>query len=65
MPLTPFAMKVRRSDIARATRWSGSIFEGIYYSKLQKRYARGFTGSFVCRVEARRSGYRRSLLGLR
>ena len=31
--------------------------KGIYYAKLQKRYARGFTGSFVCRDEARRSGY--------
>jgi hypothetical protein len=36
-----------------------------YYSSGQKRYARGFDGSFVCREEARRSGYRRSLLGLR
>jgi hypothetical protein len=36
-----------------------------YYSSGQKRYARGFDGSFVCREEARSSGYRRSLLGLR
>ena len=39
--------------------------KGIYYGKGQKRYARGFDGSFVCRDEARSSGYRRSLLGLR
>ena len=38
---------------------------GIYYSSGQKRYARGSTGSFVCREGARSSGYRRSLLGLR
>lgn len=38
---------------------------GIYYSKRQRRYGRGFTGSFVCREQARSSGYRRSLLGLR
>ena len=36
-----------------------------YYSKRQNRYARGSTGSFVCREEARSNGYRRSLLGLR
>jgi hypothetical protein len=37
----------------------------IYYSKHQKHYAEGLTGSFVCRKEARSGGYRRSLLGLR
>jgi hypothetical protein len=36
-----------------------------YYTKGQKRYASGFTGSFVCRNEARNNGYRRSPLGLR
>lgn len=36
-----------------------------YYLRGQKRYALGQTGSFVCRSEARDSGYRRSLLGLR
>jgi hypothetical protein len=36
-----------------------------YYLKGQKRYAWGYTGSFACRKEARDSGYRRSLLGLR
>jgi hypothetical protein len=39
--------------------------KGVYYSKGQRYYARGFNGSFVCRNEARGSGYRRSLLGLR
>src|SRR3954451_4106151 len=36
-----------------------------YYTKQQRRYGSGFTGSFVCREQARSSGYRRSLLGLR
>ena len=36
-----------------------------YYTKNQKRYGMGFSGSFVCRSEARNSGYRRSPLGLR
>lgn len=36
-----------------------------YYSKGQKRYASGFSGSFVCRNEARNNGYRRSPLGIR
>jgi hypothetical protein len=36
-----------------------------YYLKGQRRYASGYTGSFVCRNEARDSGYRRSPLGLR
>ncbi|UGY17675.1 hypothetical protein [Bradyrhizobium septentrionale] len=38
---------------------------GRYYLKGQSRYGRGLDGSFVCRNEARDSGYRRSLLGLR
>jgi hypothetical protein len=38
---------------------------GRYYENGQRRYASGFTGSFVCRKQARNSGYRRSLLGLR
>jgi hypothetical protein len=39
--------------------------KGIYYSKSQKRYARGNAGSYVCLKETRSNGYRRSLLGLR
>lgn len=38
---------------------------GRYYLKGQRRYASGNTGSFACRREARDSGHRRSLLGLR
>jgi hypothetical protein len=36
-----------------------------YYFSTQKLYGSGFHGSFVCLQEARRSLYRRSLLGLR
>ena len=38
---------------------------GRYYLKGQRRYASGYTGSFVCRNEARDSGYWRSPVGLR
>ena len=41
------------------------LAKGVYYAQSQKLYGRGFNGSFVCRQEARSSGYRRSLLGLR
>jgi hypothetical protein len=36
-----------------------------YYSEGQRLYGKGRTGSFVCKEEARKSGYRRSLLGRR
>jgi hypothetical protein len=39
--------------------------KGRYYFSHQKLYASGFHGSFVCLEEARRSHYRRSLLGRR
>jgi hypothetical protein len=37
----------------------------IYYLQGQRLYARGRTATYVCRDEARRNGYRRSLLGRR
>jgi hypothetical protein len=37
----------------------------IYYVEGQRLYAQGRTGTFGCRMEARRSGYRRSLFGRR
>ena len=37
----------------------------IYYVKGQRLYEQGRTGTFVCQGEARKSGYRRSLLGRR
>jgi hypothetical protein len=66
LPLTPFR------DEAQAQRHCPSdkvvwldFRKGVYYAKGQKQYRQGFDGSFVCRSEARDSGYRRSLLGLR
>lgn len=36
-----------------------------YYTQGQKLYARGRTASFVCMKEAKKSGYKKSRLGLR
>ena len=65
-PLTPFRYEAQaqRHCPGDTVVWL-DFRKGIYYSKGQRQYARGFNGSFVCRDEARRSGYRRSLLGLR
>jgi hypothetical protein len=37
----------------------------IYYLQGQRLYGAGSNGTYVCRQQARRNGYRRSLLGLR
>ena len=65
-PLTPFRYEAQaqRHCPDDTVIWL-DLRKGIYYSKRQNRYARGGTGSFVCREEARSGGYRRSLLGLR
>jgi hypothetical protein len=65
-PLTPFRYEsqAQRHCPADVVVWL-DLGKGIYYSKRQRRYGRGSTGSFVCWQEARSSGYRRSLLGLR
>jgi len=64
--LTPFRYEsqAQRHCPADAIVWL-DFRNGRYYLKGQRRYASGSTGSFVCRNEARDSGYRRSLLGLR
>ena len=66
MPLSPFRYEAQaqRHCPVDTVVWL-DFRKGIYYLKSQKRYAQGSTGSFVCLDEARRSGYRRSLLGLR
>jgi hypothetical protein len=65
-PLTPFRYEAQsqRHCPADVVVWL-DFGKGIYYSKRQRQYGRGFTGSFVCREQARSNGYRRSLLGLR
>jgi hypothetical protein len=66
IPLTPFRYEAqaRRHCPDDTVVWL-DLSKGLYYLKGQRRYARGGTGSFVCREEARGSGYRRSLLGIR
>jgi hypothetical protein len=66
IPLTPFRYEsqAQRHCPADVVVWL-DFRKGIYYLKPQRWYGRGFTGSFVCREEARAGGYRRSLLGLR
>jgi hypothetical protein len=66
IPLTPFRYEsqAQRHCPADVVVWL-DLRKGIYYSKRQRWYGRGFTGSFVCLEEARTGGYRRSLLGLR
>lgn len=66
IPLTPFRYEsqAQRHCPVDVIVWL-DLRKGIYYSKRQRRYGRGSTGSFVCQEEARAGGYRRSLLGLR
>ncbi|WP_454622089.1 hypothetical protein [Bradyrhizobium cenepequi] len=66
IPLTPFRYQAQaqRHCPDDSVVWL-DFRRARYYLKGQKRYGRGYTGSFVCRSEARASGYRRSLLGLR
>lgn len=66
MPLTPFRYEAQaqRHCPGDAVVWL-DFHAGRYYLKGQRRYASGHRGSFVCRSEARGSGYRRSLFGLR
>ena len=66
IPRTPFRYEsqAQRHCPADVIVWL-DLRKSIYYSKRQRWYGRGLTGSFVCREEARTNGYRRSLLGLR
>ena len=66
VPLTPFRYEAQAQRYCPADTVVWLDFpKRTYYSKGQKRYARGLDGSFVCRGEARASGYRRSLFGVR
>lgn len=66
MPLTPFRYEAQaqRHCPHDAVVWL-DLKKEIYYFKKQSRYGQGSTGSFVCQGEARSSGFRRSMLGLR
>ncbi|WP_076861127.1 hypothetical protein [Bradyrhizobium mercantei] len=65
-PLTPFRYETQaqRHCPGDTVVWL-DFRRGRYYRKGQSRYARGFDGSYACSKEARGSGYRRSLFGLR
>jgi hypothetical protein len=66
IPLTPFGSEAQAQRHCRGDTVVWLDFrKGIYYAKRQRFYARGPSGSFVCREEAHGSGYRGSLLGLR
>lgn len=66
LPLTPFRYEgqAQRHCPADTVVWL-DFEKGIYYFKRQNRYGRGMTGGFVCRDDARSSGYRRSVFGRR
>lgn len=66
IPLTPFRYEIQaqRHCPADTVVWV-NFRSRTYYVKGQRRYGRGLDGSFVCRGEARDSGYRRSLFGIR
>jgi hypothetical protein len=66
VPLTPFRYEAQaqRHCPGDAVVWLDFRKE-VYYVRRQKRYGQGSTGNFVCQKEARASGFRRSLLGLR
>jgi hypothetical protein len=66
IPLTPFRYEAQAQEHCPGDTVVWLNFrKRTYYSKGQQRYARGLDGSFVCRSEARASGYRRSLFGVR
>lgn len=66
LPLTPFRYEAQaqRHCPGDTVVWIDFRKE-IYYLKRQRHYGQGSTGSFVCRREARASGFRRSVLGVR
>jgi hypothetical protein len=66
LPLTPFRYEAQAQRHCPGDKVVWLDFrKGRYYAKSQKLYAQGFDGSYVCMNEARASGFRRSVLGLR
>lgn len=66
LPLTPFrySAQAQRHCPDDVVVWL-DFGKERYYLKRQKRYGQGSTGSYVCEKEARASGFRRSVLGIR
>jgi hypothetical protein len=66
LPLTPFRYEAQAQRHCPGDKVVWLDFrKGRYYARGQKLYAQGFDGSYVCLNEAKDSGYRRSVLGLR
>ena len=66
LPLTPFRYEAQAQRHCPGDKVVWLDFrKGRYYAKGQKLYAQGFDGSYVCLNEAKASGFRRSVLGLR
>jgi hypothetical protein len=66
LPLTPFRYEAQAQRCCPGDTVIWLDFrKGVYYSKRQKRYGQGATGSFVCQKEARAGGFRQSLLEVR
>lgn len=66
IPLTPFRYEgqAQRHCPDDEVVWL-DFRRGRYYARGQKPYGEGTSGSYVCQKEAKASGFRRSLLGLR
>jgi len=64
LALFPTAMQAQQHCPDDTVVWL-DFHKRTYYVEGQRLYAQGRTGIFVCRKEARTSGYRRSLLGRR
>lgn len=66
LPLTPFRYEAQaqRHCPGDTVVWI-DLRKEIYYLKRQRHYGQGSIGSFVCQKEARATGFRRSLLGVR
>ena len=66
LPLTPFRYEDQAQRYCPGDRVVWLDFKkGVYYRKGQKLFGQGFDGSYVCLNEAKSSGFRRSLLGVR
>ena len=66
LPLTPFRYEDQAQRYCPTDKVVWLDFKkGVYYRRGQKLWGQGFDGSFVCLNEAKSSGFRRSLLGVR
>jgi hypothetical protein len=65
-PMTPFRYEAQAQRHCPGDEVVWLDFDlGRYYLRGQKRHGVGSHGSYVCRKEAKATGFRRSLLGIR